>query len=83
MSMRDVNTDNGKHGPPRTKAEASSPAFWPLSMGAWDAPAFKMWTDDDPNDGDGDESYESEKTGAYADNPISVYKPSDLDSTGK
>ncbi len=82
---RESQTDNGKHAPAGaySKLEASEPAMWPTSMGAWDAPAVQIWTDHDP-DGDGDESYDSEQgVGTQMYNPVSQYKSSDFNSKKK
>lgn len=80
MALRDHTVDNGKHAPAGmyAKADVAVPAFWPTSMGAWDAPAVQVWTDHDP-DGDGDESYLSEQSiGTQMYDPTSVYKSSDF-----
>jgi len=80
------NTDNGKHSPSGNynKASASDPAFWPTSMGAWDAPGRVIVTENSEGDEDGDDSYISEQgVGTQAYNPDPMYKPSDFNSQKK
>jgi hypothetical protein len=82
-NLRAENTDNGKHDPvgTRSKAEASAPAFWPTSMGAWDAPGRVMLPPEREGDEDGDDSYISEQgVGTQAYNPDPQYKSSDFNS---
>lgn len=78
-NLRTSENDNAKHGATRTKADASMPAFWPTSMGAWDAPGRVIVPAEREPDGDGDDSYESEQgVGTQSYDPISMYKPSDF-----
>lgn len=84
-NLRAENTDNGKHDPvgTRTKEEASAPAFWPTSMGAWDAPGRIMLPHEPvpDDDEDGDESYISEQqVGTQKYNPLPIYKSNDFNS---
>lgn len=69
MGMREENTDNNKHGPARTKAEASTPAKWPYAMGDWDAPGVQIVTDTDS--AGIDDTQERYRTGPVNSNPVS------------
>lgn len=80
-NLRTSENDNAKHGATRTKADASMPAYWPTSMGAWDAPGRAIVTNETEGDEDGDDSYISEQgVGTQAYNPDPMYKPGDFNS---
>jgi hypothetical protein len=65
---RESQTDNRKHGPATTKAQASTVAQWPTCMGAWDAPGQTLVTD---NEFDIDDAIEANaNTGTQNYNPI-------------
>lgn len=68
MSSRDLNSDTAKHGPQRTKADASVPAQWRKSMGEWDAPGQQLVTDTD-SDGPDDAIERNSQTGPMSDSP--------------
>lgn len=70
MSSRDLNSDCGKRGPQRTKADASTPAQWPYHMGEWDAPGQIAVTDNDRYTTE-DDAMENVVPGPTQYNPVS------------
>lgn len=68
MGSRAENSDTAKHGPQRTKADASVQAQWRRSMGEWDAPGQTIVTDDDV-DGPDDAIERNSQTGPLSDSP--------------